>query len=129
MALRGKNFCRSAFDGFATVIRNLGRWTALSLIGGVFNLIGKLFIAVITGLLGYIIITQAEQYNSKLNSPILPTVVFSVIGYIIGAIFINIYGNACDALLHCFLVDCEINRDPKHSPEKLRAFVESEKGN
>ena len=94
-----------------------------------FNIIGKLFIACITALLGYIIITQAEKYNSKLNSPILPTIVFLFIGYIIGAIFINIYGNACDALLHCFIADCEINRDPKHSPKELRAFVESEKGN
>lgn len=92
-------------------------------------MIGKLFIAVATALTGYIIITEADKYNSKLNSPILPTVVFLFIGYIVGAIFINIYGNACDALLHCFLVDCEINRDPKHSPKQLRDFVESEKGN
>ena len=30
--------------------------------------------------------------------------------------------------MHCFLVDTEINRDPKHSPEQLRKFVEDEKG-
>lgn len=99
----------------------------LFLIGGVFNFIGKLFIGVLTGLLGYIIITQVESYDKKINSPLLPTVCFLIIGYIVGSIFISIYGTASDALMHCFLVDCEINRDPKHSPDELRDFVENEK--
>jgi hypothetical protein len=127
ISLRGKNFCRSAFDGYSIIIRNLGRWTALTAIGGLFNMIGKLFIAGVTGVIGYIIITQADVYSSKLNSPLLPTLVFILVGYVIGSVFISIYGNAADALMHCFLVDCEINRDPKHSPEALRAFVEDEK--
>ena len=127
MALRGKSFCRSAFEGFAIVIRSLGRWSMLYMIGGVFNLIGKLFIGALTGLIGYLIITNVDTYNDKLNSPILPSIVFIVIGFIIGSIFINIYGNSSDALMHCFLVDCEINRDPQHSPEELRKFVEDEK--
>jgi len=127
IALRGKNFCTSAFDGFAIVIRNLGRWSILGVIGGVFNLIGKLFIAALTGLIGYVIITEADTYNDELNSPILPTLIFVLIGYIIGSIFISIYGNASDALMHCFLVDCEINRDAQHSPPELRQFVEDER--
>lgn len=127
--MRGKNFCTSAFDGFAIVVRNLGRWTILTTIGGIFNLIGKVFIAGATGIAGYVIITQVPTYSAKLNSPILPTLVFILVGYLIGSIFISIYGNACSALLHCFLVDCEINRDAKYSPEALRKFVEDEKEN
>ena len=92
-------------------------------------MIGKLFIAAITALIGYLIITKVDKYNDKLNSPILPTFCFLVIGYIIGSIFISIYGNACDALMHCFLVDSDINRDPKYSPPELQAFVEDEKEN
>lgn len=111
------------------MINNLGRWSILTFIGGVFNLIGKLFIAAVTGLIGYLIITQVQEYDSKLNSPILPTLLFILIGWIIGSLFISIYGNSCDALMHCFLVDCDINRDPKHSPEPLRKFVEDEKEN
>jgi hypothetical protein len=101
----------------------------LTLIGGTFNLIGKVFIASLTGLLGYLIITETPKYNDKLNSPLLPALLFILIGYIIGALFINIYGNSADALMHCFIVDCEINRDPQHSPEPLREFVEEEKDN
>lgn len=47
----------------------------LMLIGGVFNLIGKLFIAVGTAIVGYVIITEVPEYKEKLNSPILPTFV------------------------------------------------------
>lgn len=129
IALKGRSFCRSAFDGFAIIIRNLGRWTALTAIGGVFNMIGKVFIAGLTGVCGYLIITKAEVYSSKLNSPLLPTLVFVLVGYLIGSVFISIYGNAADSLMHCFLVDCEINRDPKHSPSELRDFVQEEKDN
>lgn len=80
-------------------------------------------------MIGYIIITRAPSINDKIDSPLLSTLVFWIIGYLIGSLFISIYGNACDALMHCFLVDSEINRDPKHSPEQLRKFVEDEKGN
>jgi hypothetical protein len=111
------------------VIRHLGRWSILHLIGGIFNIIGKLFIAALTGLIGYVIITEAKMFNEKLNSPVGPTLVFIIIGWLIGHIFISIYGNASDALMHCFLVDCEINKDPKFSPEPLRKFVEDERDN
>jgi hypothetical protein len=47
----------------------------LFLIGGFFNLLGILFISSGTGLIGYLLITRVEQFSSKLNSPVLPTLV------------------------------------------------------
>jgi hypothetical protein len=47
----------------------------LMIIGGVFNMIGQLFIATGTGIAGYLIITRVPEYSTKLNSPILPTFV------------------------------------------------------
>lgn len=101
----------------------------LAIIGGFFNLIGKVFISFLTALAGYVVITRVDRYKDKLNSPILPAFVFLCVGYIIGSIFISIYGNASDALMHCFFVDSEINTDAKHSPDELRSFVEDEKEN
>lgn len=40
IALEGKNFCTAALDGFAMIVRNLGRWTVLTVIGGFFNFLG-----------------------------------------------------------------------------------------
>jgi hypothetical protein len=47
----------------------------LFLIGGSFTFIGKLFISSGTGIIGYLLITKIEEFNKKLNSPILPTTV------------------------------------------------------
>lgn len=65
----------AAFEGFALVFRNLGRWSMLFLIGGFFNIIGIAFIACCSGLIGFLIITRVEEYSTKLNSPVLPTFV------------------------------------------------------
>jgi len=53
------------------------------MIGGVFNLIGILFISSCTGLIGYLLITRIAQFETKLNSPVLPTFVinFLILGY------------------------------------------------
>ncbi len=75
MALKGESFCTSAFEGFALVFRNLGRWSMLFLIGGFFNMFGILFISSTTGLIGYLLITRISQFNNNLNSPVLPTFV------------------------------------------------------
>ena len=39
----------------------------LMIIGGVFNMIGQLFIATGTGIAGYLIITRVPEYSTKLN--------------------------------------------------------------
>jgi len=47
----------------------------LFLIGGMFNILGYLFIASGTGLTGYLLITKIDTYNNELKSPVLPTMV------------------------------------------------------
>ena len=37
--------------------------------------LGKLFVAVATGIIGYVLITNVASINSQLNSPILPVAV------------------------------------------------------
>jgi hypothetical protein len=51
-----------------------------------------------------------------------------LIGYIIGAITMSIYGMSGDSLMHCFLLDEELNdKNPKHTPDELRDFVTAER--
>jgi len=47
----------------------------LMVIGGIFNMIGQLFISVSTAICGYLLITRVPEYSEKLNSPIIPTFV------------------------------------------------------
>ena len=35
IALKGDSFCTAAFEGFGLIIRNLGRFSMLALIGGI----------------------------------------------------------------------------------------------
>lgn len=75
IALKGDSFCVSAWEGFGLIIRNMGRFSTLHLIGGFFNLFGIVFIAIASGLIGYVFITEVEYFYSDLNSPVIPTFV------------------------------------------------------
>jgi hypothetical protein len=49
-------------------------------------------------------------------------------GYIVGVIFMGIYGMAQDTFLHCFLCDEDTNgKTAKHAPEELKDFFKDER--
>jgi hypothetical protein len=57
------------------LVRNLGRWTCLTIIGGFFNFLGILFIGALNGVLGYVASTNFTYFSAKITSPILTTLV------------------------------------------------------
>lgn len=75
IALKGDSFCVSAWEGFGLIVRNIGRFSALHLLGGIFNLFGIVFISIASGLIGFLLITEVDYFNSNLNSPVIPTFV------------------------------------------------------
>jgi len=75
IALTGKSFCFAAKDGFFLVMKNPLRFGVLASIGSIFILFGKLFIAAISTLIGFVIITNASAYENKIYSPFIPAVV------------------------------------------------------
>lgn len=49
-------------------------------------------------------------------------------GWIIGVIFMGIYGMAQDTFLHCFLCDEDSNgKTAKFAPEELQSFFKNER--
>jgi hypothetical protein len=49
-------------------------------------------------------------------------------GWVIGVIFMGIYGMAQDTFLHCFLVDEDCNgKTAKFAPEELQGFFKDER--
>lgn len=86
--------------------------------------------AAVTGLIGYILITRIDYYDDRLNSPILPTTVMVFIGFMLGTIFMNVYGMTGDTLLHCFCVDEEMNSGiakQKNCPDRLKDLMKDER--
>ena len=56
IALNSKNFCQSAMEAFILVLKHADKFMAVSGLGGVFMLLGKMTIASLSTFLGYIII-------------------------------------------------------------------------
>ena len=119
-------FCTAAFEGFALIIRNMGRFGVLALVGGVLSFIGTICIAVVSAIIGYIIITKVEYFSAELTSWILPVIAFGLVGFIVGKVTMSIFSVSGDALIHSFLLDEEINKGlPKAFPE-LQKFMNDE---
>lgn len=92
IAITGKNFCLAAKDAFWLIWTNPAKFGVIAAIGGVFIFIGRIFIACVTGLITYIILTRTSYYQENLFSPILPTAFCVLFGYFIGTFFMSVYG-------------------------------------
>ena len=81
--------------------------------------LGKAVIVTSSGFIGYVIIMNSSLADD-VYSPILPVVVIVAIAYLIGSIFLSVYSFASLAILHCFLLDEEIQGN--HCPKSLMEF-------
>jgi len=104
-AMTGNGFCSSAKDAFNLMIRDPVQFAIVSYIGDLFVCIGKIFITMLTAIIGYFIITHAKQYKDNISSPWPSTIIFAIIGYMIGTLFMSIYGTVADACIVIFLMD------------------------
>ena len=69
--------------------------------------LGKAVIMGLTGFIGYIILMNSEL-KTQITSPILPTCLFVVIGYLVGSIFLSVYSFSSTTILHCFILSEDI---------------------
>ena len=127
IALKGDSFCTAAWEGFALIVRNLGRFSTLAMIGSLFTTIGTIFISVCTAIIGYFLITRVPYFSEELNSCVLPVVVFFLIGLIMGLVTMSIFGISGDALMHSFLLDEELNKGQAKSFPDLQKFMSDER--
>lgn len=105
IALRGKNFCYAAKDGFMLAWSNPMRYAIVGGIGMIIMFLGKLLIACLTAFIFYLIITYISSIQSKYSEPILQVALVAVIAYLVGVLFMSVYSVAMDTLLQCFIVD------------------------
>lgn len=75
IAMTGKNFCSSAKDAFNLAMRNLSRYSVVAGIGEIFVSFGRICIALLTAVIGYLLITKIKSFSSKISSPVYPTIV------------------------------------------------------
>jgi hypothetical protein len=101
-AIFGSNLCCSAREAFFLILRNA------TFICGVVAFIGKVFIALVTGGISYVILDQYVPL--ELTNPAGPAMLITFVAYFIGSSFMSILSMAVNTMLHCYVVDKEVRR-------------------
>lgn len=109
MAISGKGFISSSYEGFYLMFRNAMRFSALSAVSFILVIFGRLLIALTTAITGVLIITNVQKFKDEIYSPVVPGICFGIIAYMIGAFFLTVYANAADTILTCYCIDEEVH--------------------
>lgn len=120
VAVKGTNFCTSAQNAFFLILRNAIRFGVLALLGPLVYFIGVLFMAGTTGLSGYYIF---QAFHPEMN-PVIPTILYVVIGYLIGRLFLSVFRLACDTSMQCFIMAEEMHQRGDFIPSALQSLIE-----
>lgn len=105
IALRGKNFCNAAKDGFEIVWSNPIRYTVVAGVGEIIMFLGKLMIAAGTTIAFYCIITYVSSIKANVMEPIYLLILMFIISFAVGMLFMSVYSIAMDTIFQCFIVD------------------------
>lgn len=106
-ALLGTNFCTSAKAAFFLILRHAIRFAAVSTMSGAVEKFGILLITIGTGVLGYLILRAMDPAVN----PILPVIVYAVVGYMSAKLYMNVFGLAVASALQCFIATEEMGGD------------------
>ena len=123
MAISNESFCSSALNAFILVLKNAAKFSFVNSIGGVFMLIARVCIAILTTAVCLVILHMQSEVESKF----LPLLIIFVCAYIISSIFISVFDASANTILQCYLIDLDIarqsNLDPTHVPPTLAKFL------
>lgn len=126
-ALLGTNFCTSAKAAFYLILRNMIRFAAVSTMSGAVESFGVLLITIATGMLGYLILRAMDP---EVN-PILPVIIYVVIGYMCAKLYMNVFGLASASALQCFIATEEMGGDlpgdESFVPSEMKRLVQIQK--
>ncbi|XP_077404705.1 choline transporter-like protein 4 [Vanacampus margaritifer] len=122
IAVYGKNFCTSAKNAFALIMRNIIRTVVLDKVADLLLFFGKLLVVGGVGVLsffffsGRIALPHSSAQSETLNYYWMPiiTVVFG--SYLIAHGFFSVYSMCVDTLFLCFLEDLERNDGSLEKP-------------
>eukprot|EP00490_Sorites_sp_Unknown_P011273 CAMPEP_0114646094 /NCGR_PEP_ID=MMETSP0191-20121206/4960_1 /TAXON_ID=126664 /ORGANISM="Sorites sp." /LENGTH=74 /DNA_ID=CAMNT_0001858885 /DNA_START=174 /DNA_END=398 /DNA_ORIENTATION=+ len=59
-------------------------------------------------------------------SPIVPTILYVILGYLVGRLFLSVFGLACDTSLQCFIMSEEMRQRGDFVPTALQALMEKQ---
>jgi len=120
MAISSESFCSSALNSFILILKNLAKFSFVEGIGGVFMFLAKFCIAIVTTLIGFLLLDAFAPDGQKVEDPFLPTALIFAFSYVVAAIFISVFDTSANTILQCYLIDVDIAKqmklEPKHVP-------------
>jgi len=119
IALLGTNFCSSAKKAFYLMLRHAARFAAVAVLGSAIDLIGFLCILAATTIVGYIIQTSLHPEVSAVT----PVIIYAIVGYVVGKLYMNVFHLAIDASLQCYIAVEEMGMDDSCVPRELKRMV------
>lgn len=122
-ALSGESFCSSALNSFLLILKNAAKFGFVEGIATVFMFIAKFFIAIMTTLISYFVLTAMVEVGS-VYAPLLVIFFFS---YIVSSIFIEIFDTGANTILQCYLLDITVGLcNDEHIPRSLVKFFSTQ---
>jgi len=110
-AIFGTSFCASSGNAFSLVARNAGRVASLSAISGIFLTLGTLMVTAVTAVAAYLFTEAFYSGADGVSSPVMPTVVAGIIGYVVGAVMTQVFDVSISTVLHCFIADVDAHSE------------------
>lgn len=103
IAIKSVNFCKSAGLALSFMLRNCLRFAAVKGLGSLFVFMGKVFVTLLTALIGFFILTKAEPWKTSVKSPLAPVLLIVVISYLTSRIFMDVWSMAFDSLMMAYV--------------------------
>ena len=125
IALTGEPFCEAARNAFDTIISHASDYIALGGVGAIFQTLGRVLITVVSSYLGYFAVTHYDYYTERLDSPVMPLIVFVLFSYLVSSLFLSVYEMASDTIIQAYLLDESLNNGSTiFAPEPLLEFMQ-----
>lgn len=86
-------------NSFILMLKHAGKFTLVSGIGNIFIILGKMTIASLTTLIGFLIMENWVEIKEALDSPLIPLLVIFMISYVVAAVFVSVFATTSNTIL------------------------------
>ena len=105
VALEGKNFCESAGQAMTLNKRHAADYIVIDGMGMLLEFLGKVTIAIGNAAVGYLMLTQVQEFKGKVDNPWVPIAVIFIISFVMASMFMSVFSVTSMTLLQCLYVD------------------------
>ena len=126
-SIYGWPFCAASMKGIAIVLKNVVRASALTMVSGYLEKLGKICILSLN--IGFSIAFANYYYEGQISSILLPGLLCAAITFVICWQYMHLYEVGISAIFICFLIDEERNKSLQEmkASKRLRKIIGAQK--